>query len=91
MSWSISLIGKPENVVEALTAHSASLTGQSKVEYDETYPAIATLVSQNVNGNAPGNNVIKVVANGHANIGTDGIKTYGQCSVVIEPFYSVLV
>lgn len=89
MSWNVSFIGKPENVVEALTAHSATLTGQSKVEYDEVYPAIATLVSQNVSTSE--GNLIKVVANGHANIGTDGIKTYGQCSVSVESFYSALV
>jgi hypothetical protein len=47
MSWSVSFVGKPEKVAEALEAHSANCTGQSKVEYDAAKPHLVALVREN--------------------------------------------
>lgn len=47
MSWSISLVGKPENIVKALEEESPKLTGQCKLEYDEALPHLVGLVKQN--------------------------------------------
>lgn len=63
MSWSINLIGSPENVGKALEANSGNLSGQSKVEYDAALPHIKALVEQNVNNSYP--IAIKVDASGH--------------------------
>lgn len=61
MSWSISLIGKPENVSAALTAHSGTLSGQPKVEFDDALPHLVGLVNQNFGFGNP----VSLIANGH--------------------------
>lgn len=35
MSWSVSFLGKPDKVVEALELESTKQTGQCKIEYDD--------------------------------------------------------
>jgi hypothetical protein len=85
MSWSVQFIGKPENVVAALDKHSESLTGQSKQEFDEAKPALATIVQQNVGGP-----LVHVEANGHATF-SDGTKTFASCSVKVSPIYVSVV
>lgn len=47
MSWSISAVGKPEELVEALDMKSIQLAGQSKIEYDNALPHLKALVQQN--------------------------------------------
>lgn len=47
MSWSISFIGKPENVAKALNEHSDKLDGQSKLEYINALPNIIGIVAEN--------------------------------------------
>lgn len=47
MSWSITAEGRPAEVVEKLQAYGASLTGQSKVEFDDALPHLVGLVNQN--------------------------------------------
>lgn len=55
MSWSVSFVGKPENIVAALGFESAKLTGQCKVEFDDALPALVALVRQNFqNREGPG-------------------------------------
>jgi len=85
MSWSVTVIGKPDKVAEELDKHSDTLTGQSKTEYDEAKPALQSLVRLNVGGE----NLVKLTASGHANF-TDGKKTYGTCGVTMETFYAKL-
>lgn len=63
MSWSVYLIGSPENVSKALDTNSTNLSGQSKAEFDAALPHIKALVEQNVNKNYP--IAIKLNANGH--------------------------
>lgn len=78
MSFSITVIGKPEAVKRRLEAHSTELSGQSKEEFDAVLPSLETVLSQNV-----GNGVVRLEANGHASF-KDGVKTYGQCSVSVS-------
>jgi len=81
MSFSVSFIGKPDAIKNALAKESDRLTGQSKEEFDAVKPAIETILDQNVNlGGDP--SVFQVEANGHANF-TDGVKQYGNCSVKV--------
>ena len=72
MSFSITVIGKPEAIKQRLFAHSTELSGQSKEEFDAVRPALETVLDQNV-----GNGVVRLEANGHASF-TNGEKTYGQ-------------
>lgn len=86
MSWSITFIGKPENVSKALNEHSGKIDGQSKIEYDEALPHLDALVNQNFNSNEQYPPVIKIVASGH------GQKdSYGYCTCSIESMAGVLV
>lgn len=81
MSWSITLIGKPENVSKALEDNSEKLSGLSKTEYDDALPHFIGLVKQNFGTS----NLIKINASGH---GTDNQR---QCVVSIENIYGVIV
>lgn len=87
MSWTVSFLGTPANVAEALTAQSATLTGQSKEEYDVAYPAIVTLVQQNV---GPESMKVEVVGNGHA-VFINGEISYSNCNVTVKPVYVNIV
>lgn len=78
MSWSISVIGKPEAIKRALARQSGTLSGQSKEEFDAAKPALETLLDQNVE-----NGVVQLDANGHASF-TDGKKTYATCSASLK-------
>jgi len=85
MSWSISFIGKPEKVVEALTAQSAQLSGESKKEYDSALPHLVGLVNENFGTPYP----VKLAASGHGTIYTD--RSDRQLSASIEIVYGLLV
>lgn len=80
MSWSVSFIGTPNKVADALDKHSETLAGQSLVEYDDAKPHLINLVKGNVS------QFVSVTANGHS-IFTSGVKTGGNLSVKIEPTY----
>lgn len=62
MSWSITFIGKPENVAIALEKESEKLNGQSKIEFDSALPHLIALVKENFGTYVP---VIRLTANGH--------------------------
>jgi hypothetical protein len=47
MSWSVTMIGKPKNIVTALAKEGASLEGQSKIEFDAAFPSLSNLVLEN--------------------------------------------
>ena len=89
MSWSISYIGVPDKINAKMEEYSASLTGQSKEEFDEAKPHLQALVAANVPG-LVGTQLIKLDASGHANF-TDGKKTYGICSVTVQQFYGTVL
>lgn len=86
MSWSVTFIGKPENVSKALKEHSDKIDGYSKIEYDAALPHLDALISQNFNANSPDSMVVKINASGH------GQKdTYGYCVCAIETLSGVMV
>lgn len=86
MSWSVTFIGKPENVSKALKEHSEKIDGYSKVEYDAALPHLDGLVTQNFNTQFPDSIVVRVNASGH------GQKdTFGYCVSSIETLSGVLV
>jgi len=78
MSFSISIIGKPEAVKRKLAEHSANLSDQSKAEFDAARPALEILLEQNVN-----NGVVLLNASGHAAL-RDGVKIFGNCTVELK-------
>ena len=78
MSFSVTLIGKPEEIKRKLAEESERLSGQSKTEFDAIKPALETLLDQQV-----GNGVVSVHANGHATF-IGETKTYGNCSVELK-------
>lgn len=85
MSYSVSFIGKPSKISEALSNYSEKLSGQSKQEYDEALPHLKALVESNV-----GDKVVQINANGHASF-TNGEKTEGHCQVTITSVYGACV
>jgi hypothetical protein len=86
MSWSITFIGKPENVSKALNENSAKLNGYSKEEYDAALPHLDGLVKQNFNADETYPVVVKITASGH------GQKdTFGYCVSSIETLSGILV
>lgn len=86
MSWSVTFIGKPENVSKALKEHSLKIDGFSKEEYDAALPHLDALVTQNFNANVEYPPLVKIVASGH------GQKdSYGYCVSSIETLSGVLV
>lgn len=87
MSWSITIIGKPENVAKALEEQSAKLTGQSKVEYDDALPHFAALVNQNFGADP---SLVRIIASGHG-YASEGVQKQRQCTVTLECFYGTLV
>lgn len=77
MSFSITVVGRPDAIKRRLQAHSTELSGQSKEEFDATLPALETVLDQNVGGE-----VLRLEANGHASF-YDGQKTYGKVNVSV--------
>lgn len=86
MSWSISLIGKPENVVRALEEQSTKLTGQSKIEFDAALPHFVGLVKENFAENPP---IVNFSASGHGM--ENGVHSYRQCKCNIDLIYATFV
>lgn len=79
MSFSITVIGKPDAIKRKLAEESQRLKDQSKAEFDAIKPALETILDQQV-----GNGVVQVTANGHATFDLDGRKTYGNCNVDVK-------
>lgn len=73
MSFSVTFIGKPEAIKKKLDEEGAKLSGQSKDEFDAARQALNIILDQNV-----GNNVLRLHANGHATVNSEGTKTYGE-------------
>ena len=80
MSWSITAVGTPEGVSKKLDEYGETLTGQSKTEFYEAKPHLQALIGLMLKQN------VRINASGHATF-ENGVKTYGQCGVVIENFY----
>jgi len=91
MSWSVSVIGNPGDVVAHLDKTSATLTGQSKVEFDDALPHLKGLVSQTFNVNADALTPIDLEANGHGSADAAGSQVYRTINVSIKPFHKKVV
>jgi hypothetical protein len=87
MSWSVNIVGKPENVAAALTAQSECMEGQSKVEFDSVLPHLVGIVNQNFGQHTP---VIKLAASG-TGYSANGEQVHRNCSVTLEVFYATIV
>lgn len=88
MSWSITLIGSPQNVASALTAQVEKMEGQSKVEFEGALPHLVGLCEQNFGVGSP--TVIKLAASGHG-YAQNGEQVQRTCAASIEGFYATLV
>jgi hypothetical protein len=78
MSYSISLLGTPENICKALDEQSLTLTGQSKAEFDEALPHLKGLVSQNSGTNK--DVAYSLNASGHGYVSTSQPEqSYNHC------------
>lgn len=87
MSWSVTLVGQPKAVAQALEEYGATsgMSGQSLREYEDAKPHLIGLVRQTV-----GQLCVTLRASGHATF-TNGVKTYGTCSVALDSFYGTVV
>lgn len=94
MSWGISIIGKPESVVEELIRYGDTLTGQSEVEFRDALPHLAGLVHQNfLSEKAPAGWMLPTVHLEASGSGSthDGVQTQRQCQVTLKALYAKLV
>lgn len=87
MSWSIQLIGKSENVADALLKESEKVSGQSKVEFDTALPHLIALVKENFGNPA---SLLKITANGHGYAVGDEQRNR-NLNVTIENIYGTIV
>jgi hypothetical protein len=91
MSWSICLIGSPDNVVKEIESHSGTLQGQCKLEFDAAKPHLIGLVKENFNADpAITPPTIKLEASG-SGYAVGDIQRYRNCKVSIDSFYHKLV
>lgn len=85
MSWSVTVIGEPEKVAVALEEHSRSLSGQSKIEFDDALPHLQAIVRQNFRNDGQGQ-IVELDANGSGT--SQGDKQLNRsCSVKITSRY----
>lgn len=91
MSWSITLIGHPDNIVKALEAESQNLSGKSKEEFDAALPHMIGLVQQNRNIDPANQPVLSIQASGHGYESADGNQSYNNCLVTINNLGGTLV
>lgn len=90
MSWSVNLIGHPNNIIAALDAESKRLKDQSKVEFDAVREHLAALVKENFNTQDTAPPIIRLEANGHG-MSQDGEQKYRNVAVTLQPIYGQLV
>lgn len=75
MSYSITVKGTPEEIKAKLTEQSATLTDQSKQEFDAVKPALDLILDQQ-----QGNGLVLLEAYGHASF-VEGQRTFSNCRV----------
>lgn len=93
MSWSISFIGKPEKVAEAIEENGGKLDGQSRIEFDSAKPHLIALVKdQNfaIDGYGYIRPMIRIEASGSGSARGDK-QVQRSLLLKIEPIYTVLV
>ena len=90
MSWTISVVGKPEKIAEFLDQESERQTGQSKIEFDDAKPHLQALLRQTFAESVDLLPFVKLAANGSGST-IDGKQIRRSCTVSIESFYTKLV
>jgi len=91
MSWSVTMIGLPEKLAEALDAHATILTDQSRVEFDAVLPHLKALVLENFNRFAGSDTpLVRLEASGHGTV-SDGEQKHRTVSVKLEGFHAKLL
>jgi hypothetical protein len=89
MSWSVSCIGKPEKISQALKDYSNTVTGQSKEEYDKALPHLVGLVEQNFH-KSNDSLLINFSASGSGYV-NGGELISSSCQIKIEQMYGNLL
>ena len=86
MSWAISCIGTPENVVKYLEKHAKDLDDRSKAEYESVLPHLIAVVKLNFALPHTGymTPLIDIEAFG-SGIWNEKETVYGSCGVSIKP------
>ncbi len=84
MSWSIELNGTPDEVVAALQEYAATLSGQTRVEYNSALPHLIGLVRQTFMSDQSA--MVELSANG-TGLAKGVVQINRSCSVLIRPFY----
>lgn len=89
MSWSISFIGRPEKVVEALEGYVAKsgISGPSAEEYEKALPLMVGIVQQNFGNEGE---LVQVSASGSGTY-VGGEPKNSRCNVKIDNIWGVLV
>lgn len=88
MSWSVSYIGKPEKIVEALNQHTSSLSGQSLEEYQDALPYLIGIVQQNLNTDY---DLILNFSAGGSGYRADGVYKHKSCTIKLEQMYGKIL
>lgn len=88
MSWSITLVGKSENIAKALEEYAIKLTGQSKEEYESALPHLVGLVKENFSKTSPPMLKIEAAGSGYAD---KGEQVNRNCVVSIQAWYGTIV
>ena len=92
MSWSVSYLGTPSKIVEALQAESERVSGQSKMEFDSALPHLIGLVKDNFSPDGQPVPILRLQASGSGTSQTDPAtneikQTQRSCAVQIERLY----
>lgn len=92
MSWSISLIGKPANIIAALDGAADQFTGQSRLEFEAALPALKALAAENFADEDHGFVLptLRLDASGSGSA-VEGAQLHRSLIVKLEPFYARLV
>lgn len=92
MSWSVQLIGSPENIVTALDEESGKLQDESKAEFDAVLPALKILAENNYSIKEEGfvQPLLKLDASGHGYV-RDGKRVSCTALVKLESLYGRIV
>lgn len=91
MSWSVYMVGTPENLAKALEVEGASWDGQSKLEFDAAKSALIALVKENFVGEGQQPQptlVLEASGSGYAN---GGQQIQRSCAVSLKPSYLKMV
>lgn len=93
MSWSISALGKPEDICGEMLRYLGTLNGQSANEFHDAMPYLQGLLRQNFVTEAGGglSPLIRLDANGSGSADASGNQLRRQCNVTIKPEFTKLV